>query len=310
MAKRVGIIRGGKGKDYNSSVQRGGNLISIIRDSLGHKYNTHDIFIDKDGVWHLNGLEIKPSELSHKVDLVWNESDAGHRNILKILGIPHISKSVFASSFEKSKELLREHMAQVGVELPRHIVLPVYQEDFDGDRARYAIRKAKEVHDKFGAPWVVKSFTPDASMGIHLAKTFNELVAAIEDGVKHEKSIAVEEFISGKIGSVHTVSGFRNEPIYAFPLGKTYGSFNEDEKARLISLAKTLHHHLGSEHYLKSDFVLKNSIVPGGKTRVYLLSVDLSPDLRPGSHLHEVCDQVGAQPHHLVDHFLERVLNG
>ena len=51
-------------------------------------------------------------------------------------------------------------MKSVGVQMPRSMVLPVYQKDFDGPRERYAIKKAKEVHEKFGAPWMVKSLLP------------------------------------------------------------------------------------------------------------------------------------------------------
>ena len=47
-------------------------------------------------------------------------------------------------SLENSKEMLKEHMERIGVDMPKHIVLPVYQQDFDGPRERYAIKKAKE----------------------------------------------------------------------------------------------------------------------------------------------------------------------
>lgn len=297
--KRIGIIRGGGGRFYDSSLRKGGEIISHIFENLSDKFKIFDILIDKDGVWHLSGVPILPADLLHKVDVVWDTTRPSATQILTQLSIPHVAVGHFSHSLEESKEMLSKQMEQVGLSLPRHIVLPVYQTDFDGPRERYSIKKAKEVHEKFGAPWIVKSFTPDAGMGIHLAKTFNELVAAIEDGVKHGKSILVEEFIAGKVASVHTVPNFRGEELYTFPFGNAFGTFSNEEKEKLVNLAKDLHQHLDARHYLKSDFVMN----PRGK--VYLLNFELHPDLKPGSHLSQVAESVGAKMHHIVEHILE-----
>lgn len=301
--KRVGILRGGTGENYSSSLKNGGDIIFHITENLGDKYKTFDVLIDKDGVWHFNGLPINPNDLTHKIDLAWNAVNPNLGNTLNNLSIPHVSVGAFASGFENSPELLREHIKKIGVDMPRSIVLPLYQKDFDGPRDNYAIKKAKEIHGKFSGPWIVKSFTPDKSMGIHLAKTFPQLVDAIEDGVKHEKSILVEEFISGKVASVHSVAKFRNEDVYTFPLGKTFGKFTLDEKEKLAKCAKDLHNHLGATHYLKCDFILN----PRGK--VYIYGIEGTPNLRQNSHFYEVCELVGVKPHHVMEHILESVYN-
>ena len=218
--------------------------------------------------------------------------------------------------------MLKKHLREIGIEMPRHLVLPLYQRDFDpryadrvspealavaqgsseasGPREKYAARKARAVFEKFGSPWIVRSFVPNSSMGIHLAKTFPELIAAIEDGVSHETSILVEELVPGKIASVHSVAGFRGEEIYIFPLGNSFGEFSRDEKEKLAVLARNLHRHLGAGHYLKSDFVFH----PRG--RVYLLNIDSIPNLKEDSPLHEICSSVGAKVHQVVEHILER----
>jgi D-alanine-D-alanine ligase-like ATP-grasp enzyme len=306
--KRIGILRGGgglpagrQGKNYTSSLQKGGEIISSITDNLGNKYQVFDVLVDKDHIWHFKGVPVSPSDLVHKVDIVWNLTHPSLSNILDSLSIPNISASSFAHTLETSKEMLREHMSKIGVQMPRSLVLPLYQEDFDGERNKYAIKKAKEVHEKMSPPWVVKSFTPDQNMGIHLAKTFNELVEAIEDGVKHEKSILVEEFIAGKIASIHSVPEFRGESIYIFPLGNTFGIFSAEEKEKLSQLVRDLHSHTGADHYLKSDFVLN----PHG--RVYLLNLESTPDLKPNSHFSQVCESIGAKPYHVLEHILEQI---
>jgi hypothetical protein len=120
--------------------------------------------------------------------------------------------------------------------------------------------------------------------------------------VQHEKSILVEEFIPGKVASLHSVPQFRGEDIYTFPLGNTFGDFSMEEKEKLAGLAKDLHQHIGAKHYLKSDFILNK----WGK--IYLLQIEGIPNLKPDSHFSQVCISVGAKPHHLVEHILETVL--
>jgi D-alanine-D-alanine ligase len=298
-------LRGGAGKLYASSLQKGGEVISLIFENLADKYKTFDILIDKDGVWHLNGIPILPSVLAQKVDVVWNTSHPSFSNILDSLSIPNINAGDFSSILQNSKDLLREHLKNIDIEMPRSIVLPLYQKDFDGPREKYAVKKAKEIHEKFPAPWIVKSYTEDTNMGIHLAKTFPELVRAIEDGVNHEKSILVEEFIAGKIASMHSVPNFRGVEIYTFPINdymrNSSGIFSKEEKEKLATLTKKLHKHIGAKHYLKSDFVL----TPRGK--IYLLQINGTPNLKSNSHLSQVTESVGAKMHHVVEHILEQI---
>ncbi|OGI58371.1 hypothetical protein A3F19_01125 [Candidatus Nomurabacteria bacterium RIFCSPHIGHO2_12_FULL_37_29] len=311
MIKRVGVLRGGTGKNYGFSLKKGGDIISHIFDNLSDKYKPVDILIDKDHIWHCHGVPISPSDLMHKIDIIWNVSHPSLSNILESLSIPNIGHDSFLGTLINNRDMLKKHIKTIGVNMPRHIVLPLYQKDFDGLREKYAIKKAKEIFEKFGSPWIVKSFTPDSSMGIHLAKTFGELVGAIEDGVNHEKSILVEEFISGKNVSIHSVCGFRGEDVYVFPiypdrphynLPINRASFSAEEKDKFIQTARDLYKHLGAEHYLQSSFVLHP------KRGIFVTDISFSPDLKKDSHLNQSCEFVGIKMHHIVENILERAL--
>jgi len=296
--KRVGIIRGGTQGDYDSSLKHGGEIISHIFENLADKWKVVDIFIDKSGVWHLGGIQIQPAVLPQKVDVIWNVSHPSVSSIIDSLSLPQVNISSFSFLLKQNSGALAEHIKEIGLKMPKKIVLPAYQPDFDGPVEKYINQKAKEVHKKFSAPWVVKSFTEDLDMGIHLAKTFPELVRAIEDGVHHGKSILVEEFIYGKSASMHSVSGFRGKDIYIFPPDKEH----KKDRDALLFASRDLHEHLGVEHYLKSDF----SIHP---TRgIFVTNITLNPDLKEGSHLHSTVESVGAKMHHIVEHMLEQVL--
>lgn len=294
--KRVGILRGGTEGDYHASIREGGEIISHIFDHLNDKWKVVDIFIDKDNVWHIGGLKVEPTDLAHKVDMVWNVAHPSHGNLLSKLSIPNINISSFSSLLRDNDEMLRSHVKELGINMPRKIVLPLYQTDLDGPIELYATKKAKEVWQKFPAPWVVRSYTEDATMGIHVAKTFPQLVDAIIDGVLHKKSVLIEEFITGENISTHSVKGFRNQDIYVFPIGKVA----PHHKEKLHDLAKDLHGHLGIDHYLKSDFVVHP------KKGIYITNISLLPELKEGSHFHEMCESIGARMHHVIEHMMEK----
>jgi len=307
--KRVGILRGGQ-HDYENSLQKGGELILHITDKLGDKWQVFDIFIDKNNIWHLAGKEIKPALLMHKVDVVWNLAHPSFSNVLQSFSIPVIGHENFSNFIGESRALLEEHMKQIGVKMPKHLIIPVYQKDFDarpdernhpfgrGEEYKFVIKKAKEVHEKFSAPWIVQSLNKNSNMGIHVAETFPELERAIEDMVNHGESILVEEFISGKNAEMHSVSNFRGEDIYTFPAG----NFSKEEKEKLTYLAEDLHKLFHIKSYLNSQFVLHP------KKGIYLTSVNFCPDLKNDSTFNESCISVGAKMHHVVEHMLEKVI--
>ncbi len=296
MQKRIGIIRGGGGDDHESSIREGSQLILHVMENLSDRFKPIDVFIDKDGIWHISGVPADPKELYKKVDVVWNTSRPEFSHVVSNHMIPHVSLPAFATTLSKSRQMLEEHLSMVGVDMPRSVLLPAYKEDIDGDRDEYIGRKAQEVWKKFPAPWTVRSFTENKNMAIHLAKTFPELMRAIEDGVNQGNSILVEEFISGKPSAIHSLSGFRGEKIYVFPPAR----FTQEEKEKLIALAKTIHEHVGVEHYLKTDFILS----PKGK--IYVTELSFSPDLRDKSHFGETYSSVGAKAEHIIEHILNR----
>ena len=275
--KRIGIIRGGMGDYYTSSLKKGGDIISYIFENLSEKYRVFDILIDKKGVWHLNGVPVKPADLIHKIDVIWNTTHPSVSVILKNFSIPNIGADSFSTVLENSKEMLEKHMAQIGLKMPRCIVSP---------------KSAKEVFEKFGSPWIVKK-----NNEAKVVKTFDELAEIINSG----SSLTVEEFITGKIASVHSLPKFRNQHIYTFPIGNSFGIFSADEKEKLATLTKDLHKYIGAKHYLKLDFILDK------RGKVYLLGIESTPNLKLDSHFSQVCESVGAKMHQVVEHILEQV---
>ncbi|MDP2788753.1 MAG: hypothetical protein Q8O46_01710 [bacterium] len=306
--KRVGILRGGAGENYETSLREGGDLISYISENLSPKWKPVDILIDRNGIWHMGGMPVQPADLARKVDVVWNMSHPHFSNILESFSMRTLGIPPFSSFLGGSREMLREHMKKIGVNLPRHMILPAYQPDFDGPLDRYIIRKAKEVHQKFGAPWVVKSLTSKVEVaksteggspnqqGWFRAKTFPELISAIDDGFSQGVSVSVEELILGEKAEVHSIGGFRGEDLYTVVVH----SMTSEEKEKLTYLSSELFKHVGAKSYMNSHFILHP------KRGVFLVGLEFLPDLKEDSYFHQSCDLIGAKVHHIIEHMLER----
>jgi hypothetical protein len=297
MIKRLGILRGGRSEYFEPSIKEGGKILSFVQKNLSDKYKPVDILIDGEGVWHISGVPVLPGELMHRVDLVWNTSHPEHADTLKNFSVPHFSAPRSGHAIRESREMLREHMKRLDINLPRHFVIPAYQEDFDGDIEKYSYRKATEVFEKFGSPWVVRSYPPEGSMGVHVARTFGELARAIMDGAEHKASLEVEELISHRSVGLHAVSGFRGHDVYIIPEDK----MSAQEKETLSDLTKKLCELLGAEHYLYSSFYLHP------KRGIFLKDLELMPDTSEESNFHKASELIGVPARTIIEHLLERV---
>jgi D-alanine-D-alanine ligase len=54
---RVGVLRGGPSSEYEISLKTGATVLNNLSQE---KYNPRDIFIDKEGQWHMHGLPVLP----------------------------------------------------------------------------------------------------------------------------------------------------------------------------------------------------------------------------------------------------------
>jgi D-alanine-D-alanine ligase-like ATP-grasp enzyme len=296
--KKIGIVRGGAGEHYEKSLKKGGEVISFVFDKFYPKWTPVDVFVDREGVWHISGMPIVPADLVNKVDVVWNTTPSA-TSIIDSIGIPKVETQALHNVLESNADKLREHMDTLGITMPRSTILTSYLPGSDGSIEVYATNKGQEVFAKFPPPWVVRSISGKASMGVHVAKTFPELVNAIIDGVEHECSILIEELIPGKPVTLHTLGNFRGEEVYHLPLPR---SFRDDEKEIIQNFGEELFKSLGVKHYLKSDVVLS-------PTRgVSLLGISFMPDFRDNSHFCDSCEQVGAKSTHVFENFLKQIM--
>jgi len=263
---KIGVVRGGISGEHSVSLASGAQVLSHLRsEKMASKYKPVDIFIDKEGVWHMDGIPTTLDKVAKRVDVILNAlhgdygEDGKIQQELELMGIPYTGSGPLSSAIGYNKLLTKQEFTKLGIKTPRHMLFPAYQDDFDpvrerprgasasvtsgrlssngvdGPKSKYAERRAREVWEKMAPPWIVKPLTGGSSMGVHVCKTFESLVNAFEDGMDKNVSVLVEEFIKGKEATVGVIDNFRKQKTYVLPpieirVPKTSAFFDNEVK--------------------------------------------------------------------------------
>lgn len=315
---RVGVLRGGLSSEYDISLLTGGNVLRNLNDE---KYTPLDIFISRDGVWHLRGFEIEPSRALEQVDVVFNALHGGYgedgkvQSLLEVFHKPYTGSQALPSSTTLNKSIARKRLAQLPMRMPLSILL---------DKDDYTEDRVVEIFKTFPQPCIIKPLSYGSSIGVAFADSLTSLVAGIEEAFQYAPVIAIEEYIQGKEVACGVVEEYRGESHYPlFPVevrpavGKSFceysdryaggitqqcpGNFTWKEKEDLQQLAKRIHTELGLRHYSSSDFIL----TPRG---IYFLEVDALPSLSEHSALSLALHEGGCELSNFLDHLVTLAL--
>lgn len=315
---RVGVLRGGPSSEYDVSLKSGARVLKHLNRQ---KYEPLDILITKDGHWHLNGAPVYPAAVAETVDLFWNAlhgeygEDGAVQRLLATLGKPHTGPEEVAALAAMNKPIGNSLLARAGIKTPQAVVII--------PRASFK-EAAQEPFNRLPPPWVVKPTDRGSAIGLSFARSFAELVAAIERASLFTNEIMVESYLSGRECSVGVIDGFRGQPLYALLpveirkpaqspiwtnehklLGQAShacpGAFSDEEKAELGRLAVLAHETLGLRHYSQADFIVS----PRG---IYLLEVNALPGLGEHALLPHALEAVGSSYPEFLDHIIGQVL--
>ena len=319
---RVGVLRGGPNKEYEISLQSG----AAVLKNLPYGTTGVDIFIGRDGMWHVGGIPVKEGDALSRVDVVWNAlhgvygEDGTVQRILETFGIPYTGSEPHASFLGMNKERAKLELVDAGFRMPRHSIFRTRE-----DTAHEA---AQSIFSHVAPPWIIKPIAGGSSVGIVIARTFPELVSTLQAlalAEDSESAYIVEEMIRGKEATVGILDDFRGEDIYALPpveirpptgsvfwdydakySGKSEeicpGNFSRTEKEALTEAAKVIHKRLGLRHYSRSDFIVS------ANDKVYFLEVNTLPGLTQESLFPKALDAVGASIPYFIEHVLKQAL--
>ena len=324
---RVGVLRGGVGHEYNVSLETGSYVLNHIpRD----KYRPIDVFVDRDGVWHQNGIPIAPEFIKNYVDVVFNclhgkdGEDGRIQYFLENLGIPFVGSDSFSSALTGNKSLMKERLKSIGYKTPRYMILKDLAKYSDEkEKSDHLRRKAMEVFKKMSGPWIVKPILGSASTHTYIVTTFSELISILDYLSDLFDEILVEEYIEGKEVVSAILEGYRNEKHYVVPpreivkpakildenirrkgLHKVYvvGRDSNEHKDKIEEMTKELHREFNMCDFCMVDYIVN----PKG---IYVIEIDSVPVLAKGEVIHDMMQSIGLSEADFIDLLISKNLN-
>ena len=311
---RVGVLRGGRSHEYSVSMQTGLHVLK----NLPEKYVPIDIYISKEGVWHVGGLERNPTKALEQVDVVWNAlhgkygEDGKVQTILDTLKKPYTGSRALASSMGMHKGFSKAAFSMFGLQTPHHIILS------PKDNVR---KNLIEIFQSFPQPSIVKPVDGGSSIAVTVTYDFSSFERAVELAFRHSGSVVVEEYIKGREATCGVIEGTDNKSIFAlipvelvpdesklfFDYQAKHGNggsmvcpstFSEDIKQEIQNLAIEAHRALGLRHYSRSDFIVSP------QRGIFLLEANLLPGLAQGSLFPVSLEASGLTLSDFLDHVL------
>lgn len=292
--KRVAVLRGGASPEYEASLQTGKSVL----ENMPEEFDSVDVFVSKDGVWHQGGFEMSPHKILLGVDAVWNclhgsvGEDGTIQKLVADFGIPQAGSGHLSSAFGMNKSLAKNIFIRAGLKTP--ISLMVSQSE---DSAKLFER----IYKAMPFPIVVKPANSGSSMGLSIAKSHREMLDAVGSAFKISPNLLVEEYIEGKEVSSGVIEGFRDEQYYALlPISRSGLSAEESESVQ--QTARLAHIALGLEDFSQADFILHP------RRGVYILEVNTLPKLHSESPFVHSLQSAGSNIKEFISHTLNKIL--
>ncbi len=315
---KVAVLRGGPSSEYEVSLKTGKSVIENLPD----KYIPIDVFISKDNIWHIDGVEILPAKLFQGIDVVFNAlhgqygEDGKIQQFLNQHNVKYTGSGALASAIAMNKAMAKEIFKKTGFKtaISKTIKKGEHTEDL-----------AHQIFRTFPIPAIVKPAGSGSSYGVTLVKTAKDIDTAIKEAFKYSDTILIEEFVQGREATCGVIEKFKGKDIYPLlpieiikPLEHEFfdynakysgqsqeicpGNFSAEESAIIQDLAKKAHEALGLSHYSRSDFIVNP------KRGIYILETNTLPGLTKESLMPKALAAIGSSLPQFLDHVITLAL--
>lgn len=319
---RVAVLRGGPSSEYEVSLKTGAGVLS----NLGEKYQGIDVFIDKEGVWHIDGLPIRQDQLLIRADVAFLAlhgeygEDGTVQKFFEMHNFPFTGSKSLASALGMNKVLSKQIFIQHSIPTPHYRVL-------DKNKIESVKKEAMNLFKTFIQPSVIKPNDKGSSVGVSICHSATEIENALEKVFAISDKVLVEECIKGKEATCGVLEHFRNKEMYALPpveiipkshqkffdfeskysqdqgaTEKCPGNFSRKETELMEKYAVEVHKALNARHYSRTDFMVHP------KRGVFVLEINTLPGLTPTSLIPKEMEAVGSSYAELLDHLITLAL--
>lgn len=328
--KTIGIIFGGRSGEHEVSCM---SAASVIRAMNREKYDLVFIGITREGKWMRydgpvenieNGSWIHTAvpfavgcladEIDFALPIVHGPycEDGKLQGLLEMMDIPYGGCGVLASAAAMDKAIAKDIFIQHGIPVCRHIFVTREQVEKSGPQI------AMEVEATVGYPCFVKPANMGSSVGISRATDYTTLMAALEEAVKYDKRIIIEESVNcreletavvgnayprvGAVGEIVTGSAFYDYKAKYID-GKSAmcipADIPKDLYQEIQQLAIKAYKAIDGEGYARVDFFLDRDT---GK--LFINEINTIPGFTKYSMFPLLCKEAGIE----YDKLLERII--
>lgn len=223
---RVGIIFGGKSTEHEVSLQSAKNVVVALDKE---KYEPVLIGIDKTGRWLRSGganyllhsenpklialnkktaqgmvlvpgeekqlMLLQGGEANQALDVVFPVlhgplgEDGTMQGLLKLMDIPFVGPGVLGSAVGMDKDVQKRLLRDAGIPVAKFLTLRLR----DKDTISFA-----RVKKELGLPLFVKPANAGSSVGVSKVKSEADFRSGVEDALKYDSKILIEEGIDGR----------------------------------------------------------------------------------------------------------------
>ena len=216
--KKVAVIFGGMSSEHDVSIMSGK---SVLKNIDKQKYDVNPVYIDKLGVWYtydvnLDFNEEKLNKISNILDYLKQfdvvfpvlhglyGEDGTIQGVLKMLNIPFVGCDVLSSSISMDKVYTKMAFEKADLPQTKYIYLKKEKDNLIIVDEKFNFNYASidtivnEVKNKLKYPVFVKPSNSGSSVGINKVVDEISLKDAINDALKYDTKILIEEGIIGR----------------------------------------------------------------------------------------------------------------
>ncbi len=173
--------------------------IEIYREpELLKRYCKNVVCYNRNGALALQSKNGIFKRVVKEVDIVipcvhgYNMEDGNVEGMLETLNIPYTGSDIYGCTVGQDKVFQKQILKESGINVPKYMWF--YDNEYQEDD-----QKIIDEVKKIGFPVIVKPARQGSSIGIEIAKTEDELREAIEDAIRYDEKILVEEVIPNMV---------------------------------------------------------------------------------------------------------------
>jgi D-alanine-D-alanine ligase len=271
---RVGLVYGGRSGEHEVSLQ---TALAVMKAFDYTKYEIKPFYITKEGDWRAGDVLLAPPDglehlrlsggsaasgtealmpvfnslpdqaaaisstkaINETIDVVFPllhgtfGEDGTIQGLFEMANIPYVGAGVLASAVGMDKITMKKVFAQEG--LPQVVYRYFNRTQWNKDHAFFIM----EIEVALGYPCFIKPANLGSSVGISKARNREELIAGVNEALRYDRKVIVEEFVDAREIEVSVLGN--DEPRASLPGEITSSSEFYDYKAKYTDGKSLMH---------------------------------------------------------------------